>query len=65
MIYKMHQRKHANSPARLLPPLNEIINSAKQSYAKKKNKTEDDLAKIIQEAEKFKEPAKKLNFDAN
>ena len=65
MIYNMHQKKHANSPARLLPPLSDIIISAKKSYAKKKNKTENDLNEIIKQAEEFKEPAKKLNFSIN
>ena len=60
MIYKMHQKKHADAPARLLPPLKDIVASAKKSYAKKKNKNDDELSKLEQEADKYAEPEVEL-----
>ena len=60
LIHKFHQIKNKDIPGKLLPPLKDIVETARKNFLKSSGKKEDDLTKLESIADKFKKPKKKL-----
>ncbi len=60
LIHKFHQIKNKDIPAKQLPPLQEIADTARKNYLESTGKKDKDFSKLESQAEKFKTPKKKL-----
>ena len=60
LIHRAHQLKNKDIPAKQLPPLKDIADTAKKLYLESTGKKSDDLKKLESRASEFSTPKKKL-----
>lgn len=60
LIHKFHQLKNKDIPAKQLPPLKDIADTARKNYLESTGKKESDFSTMESQGEKFKTPKKKL-----